>query len=267
MKTNIVFVRINNDVCNVEIVSKLKIFNVTKRYKCSYHDFIANKDLFIKCDKVVLFYEKKQSEYIKQIETELKKIMKVLVVSSVDLKKLDEIVVYYEYDKDVSGKIIIGNKVFEGGNGFAGSFGNLKVIDETGFNKSCMLSDFTSVFSLKRLIEKYSYLYKNEFFNNKEISIKQIYENYKKNDLLAKKVLDILLEVIAESLENLIHIIDPNLIILNFNLGKYEKEFIGKIKEKLYKNTFQMFKARIERFDSTNKNYLLKIVCGSIYEN
>lgn len=265
MKRNIIFLKIKNNICDVEIVRDFKIFSTIKKYRCTYREFITNKEQFIKCSKVVLFYEKNQSEYIKQIETEIKKLTKVFKVCNTDNRKLSEIVVYYEYDKDISGKIIIGNKVFEGANRLAASFDKVKIIDETNFNKRCEISEFTSVYGLNRLIEKYSYLYKNELFYNEQITIKQVYENYKKNDLLSKRVFDILLEVIIQSIENIIYIIDPNLIILNFNLGKYENEIIEIIKERLFKNTKGLFKNRIEVLNSVNKKYLMKIVCGNIY--
>ena len=138
-----------------------------------------------------------------------------------------EIVYYITHSTGIGGALIIGGKLVNGKNGYAGEIGNI-IIDENGekvnhLNKGSVETEFSGT----ALSRKATALYKEE------VSTPELMRRAKDNDPKALKLIDEMAYDFAKLLHMIAHIISPDCFIIGGGVSKEFDYYIPKVKKYL----------------------------------
>lgn len=117
----------------------------------------------------------------------------------------------------VGGGLVVHKKIIEGIHGIAGEWGH-NILEENGEacycgKRGCVETVISGV-ALERFYKELS---------RKELSLKEIVENYEKgNDKFAAETVERLLEFYGRAISTLINVLDPNLIIIGGGVGNID---------------------------------------------
>jgi N-acetylglucosamine repressor len=152
--------------------------------------------------------------------------------------------IFVEFGDGIGCGIMSEGKILHGTGGVAGEFGHIKI---KGIEEICNCGKKGCIEAVASIpsIEK-----KVEIATGKKLKIKDIVDEYKKDNHEIKKILDNVLDIFSLSISNLINILNPEIVILDKNFLLFEKfldGFIEKIKSNMVYDYPVKFK--ISNFD------------------
>jgi len=152
--------------------------------------------------------------------------------------------IFVEFGNGIGCGIMSEGKIVHGIGGVAGEFGHIKIkgIEENcNCGKKGCLEAVASIPSIEKRIET---------IIGKRLTIKEIVNEYEKNNQKIREILDGIFDIFSTSISNLINILNPEFVILDKNFLLFEKfldEFIKKIKNNMVYDYPLKFK--ISNFD------------------
>jgi len=160
--------------------------------------------------------------------------------------------IYLTISTGIGGGIIINKKLYQG-KGNAGEIGHM-IIDPNGPKCRCgnygCLEAFSSGTSIvreaKKHFKKSSLIWKLAKGKRKNINTQMVFEAYKNGDKLASQIILKSLNALAIGLVNLIHIFDPDKIILGGGVMENKKYILPFLKNFIKKKVMPGFKKNIK---------------------
>jgi glucokinase len=132
-------------------------------------------------------------------------------------------VVCYTIGTGIGGGIIIDGKIFRGSLFSAGEVGHVVVVTN-GKKCNCGVSGCLEIYASANAISKRYYE-----LSGKNVSAKEIFELWKKNDETAKKVVDETCEYLGTGISGIVNILNPEIIVIGGGVADAGDEFIKKI--------------------------------------
>ncbi|ERI94442.1 ROK family protein [Clostridiales bacterium oral taxon 876 str. F0540] len=142
--------------------------------------------------------------------------------------------IYVSVTEGIGGGIIINNNMYKGRSMRAGEIGHM-TINKNGRLCNCGKKGCWETYASNRaMINEY-----NKENNDKASNIDQIIEKYKNGEEKAIDVIEQYIEDLAEGIQNLIFIFNPDYIVVGGDISKYSNIFQDKISERIFeKNEF-----------------------------
>ncbi len=142
--------------------------------------------------------------------------------------------IYVSVTEGIGGGIIINNNMYKGRSMRAGEIGHM-TINKNGRLCNCGKKGCWETYASNRaMINEY-----NKENNDKASNIDQIIEKYKNGEEKAIKVIEQYIEDLAEGIQNLIFIFNPDYIVVGGDISKYSNIFQDKISDRIFeKNEF-----------------------------
>ncbi|MEA1981027.1 MAG: ROK family protein [candidate division Zixibacteria bacterium] len=147
----------------------------------------------------------------------------------------------------VGGAIIIDGKVYRGANSTAGELGHMSIKFDGPQckcgNYGCLESFVASHVILSRvksLLDNEMTAYFKEVLdgNPENISIKKLFNAYKREDEVAVQVLDETAGYVGTALAGLVNLLNPELVVIGGGIAEGSEKFIGKVKQEVKKRAF-----------------------------
>ncbi len=153
----------------------------------------------------------------------------------------------------LGGGIVLNKHIYRGKYGYAGEFGHV-VINPRGPLCSCgkrgCLERYASASGLKQLAKKYIQKNKQTKILKYAGSIKNItpihiYNAFRKNDAVAKKIIEDMSYYTGMGIGMLVNIFDPDIIIIAGGISREGKLLLDLIYKHLYKFTLPFYKNKV----------------------
>jgi len=158
----------------------------------------------------------------------------------------------------VGGGIIVDSKILNGSIGIGGEIGHFSIdrngVECTCGNKGCL----ERYASTKALIKKVKEAFEEEDFTGEDI-----FDEINKDNRKMKTIVDEWIEDLAKGLTSLVHIFNPEIIIVGGAISVQEENFINPLRKKILEKVMPKFSEnlRIERAILENDAGLI----GAIY--
>ncbi|MBQ6819756.1 MAG: ROK family protein [Clostridium sp.] len=168
----------------------------------------------------------------------------------------------------VGGGIIVDSKILLGNIGIAGELGHFS-IDSNGRECTCgnigCYEQYASMTALIRMVrEKYDEI-GNLSINKEDINGKYIFDELENNNEKLQEVVDAWIENIGKGLVSLVHIFNPEIILIGGAVSKQEKLFIEPVRNYVLTKVMKKFgeSLKIEAAELGNDAGLV----GAVYYN
>lgn len=140
-------------------------------------------------------------------------------------------VIYISITEGIGGGIFIKNDMYKGKDRRAGEIGHM-CIAKNGRQCNCGRKGCWETYASNRaLIKDY-----NEKSNEKISSINEIIKRYESNEENAVHVVNEYIENLAEGIQSLIFIFNPDFIVIGGEISKYSDTFNSKLSSKIFNN-------------------------------
>ncbi len=145
--------------------------------------------------------------------------------------------------------VIINNELLLGTNGYAGEYGHIRVVKD-GRQCKCgrlgCLETYASATGVMKSYEEFKVDYPNSsILRYESVNSKVIFDEAKKGDTLANKIVDFTAEVLGSSLADFACFSDPQAFILFGGITHSGDDFIHKVKNYMEKNLLNILKDKI----------------------
>jgi len=149
----------------------------------------------------------------------------------------------------IGGGVIINNQLLTGGFGYAGELGHFSV-EKDGIpcvcgNKGCYEKYASMTALVQKVKEQKEFIDMGEI-KEQEICGRIIFDMIKNNNKTVMKLADEWMEWISCGLVSLVHIFNPQLIVIGGGVSRQEELFIQKIREKIMSRTMKNFGRGLE---------------------
>ncbi|GAA6203677.1 ROK family protein [Thalassotalea sp. SU-HH00458] len=135
----------------------------------------------------------------------------------------------------IGGAILLDGKIFRGVSYAAGEFGNVQFLTQ-GVNGNTSFPSWESIASTSAMVSKFSkQLHAKCTRFPKEINGKFLFDEYKSGNPIAKEIIDENLGWMSLGISNLIHIFDPELIVIGGGISDGGSFYIDEIRSRLIK--------------------------------
>lgn len=168
----------------------------------------------------------------------------------------------------VGGGIVTDSKILLGSVGIAGELGHFSINSEgkkcTCGNRGCYEQYASTTTLIKTVKEKYDLLGEISF-NKEHINGKVIFEELARENKKLQEILDEWIINIGKGLVSLVHIFNPEIIIIGGGVSKQEKLFIKPLRKYVLENVMKRFgeNLKIEAAELGNNAGLV----GAVYYN
>nr|WP_294494149.1 ROK family protein [uncultured Anaerosporobacter sp.] len=145
----------------------------------------------------------------------------------------------------VGGGIIVNDQILLGNQGFAGEIGHFS-IDYKGVNCACgnrgCYERYASMTALINMVQEVLPLIYDSEFTKEDINGKLIFDLCKRGEPRILKVLDEWIEYVVDGLVSLVHIFNPDCIVIGGGVSVQQELFIDKVRSKLSNRVMSNFK-------------------------
>ncbi|WP_300379524.1 ROK family protein [Clostridium sp.] len=168
----------------------------------------------------------------------------------------------------VGGGIIIDSNILLGSIGIAGEIGHFSIKDDgklcTCGNKGCYEQYASMTALIKEVKKNYEYV-DNLNYNKDEINGKIIFNEIEKGNIKLELILKDWIYDIGSGLVSLVHIFNPEIIIIGGAVSKQEKLFIEPLRKYVIRHVMRMFgrNLKVEAAELENQAGLV----GAVYYN
>ena len=136
----------------------------------------------------------------------------------------------------VGGGIILGGKILPGTNGAAGEIGHIPMIDDEeeccGCGKKGCLEQYASANGIVRLAKRYFAAHpEEETALASETTSKDIWDEVKKGDAVAQKIVDQWAKILGKGLASIACVVNPQAFVIGGGMSKAGEGVIEKIRE------------------------------------
>ncbi len=142
----------------------------------------------------------------------------------------------------VGGGVITGGKLLRGSKGIAGELGHI-VVEPNGYPCGCgnhgCLETIASATGIARLAKEWKERYPDSIIS--EFSAKEVMDAARAGDPLGIKVLEIVSQSLGTALGSLIHIFNPQLIVIGGGVSRAGDVLLSAIKKRTHENVMRSF--------------------------
>lgn len=168
----------------------------------------------------------------------------------------------------IGGGIVVDSKVLLGAVGIAGEIGHFS-INSDGIKCACgskgCYERYGSMSSLVKNVKNNYHKFEHLGFEKNDINGKVIFEEVKKGNALMQEMVDFWIADIGKGLVSLVHIFNPQIIVIGGGVSSQEELFIDKVRKYVVENAMEQF----------SKNLLIKAaklsnnagLVGAVYYN
>lgn len=166
----------------------------------------------------------------------------------------------------IGGGIIVDSKVLQGRDGFAGEIGHIMIQCE-GEKCSCgnigCLEHLGSMNALIRMVKKAINEKKISWNENETIDGRHIFEQVRIGNKALEEIVELWITYISVGIINLVHILNPEIVIIGGGVSAQKELFIDKIREKVLESGMHNFTEGLEICAAQFKNQAG--ILGAVY--
>lgn len=156
----------------------------------------------------------------------------------------------------VGGGIIVDGKILLGERGYGGEIGHFG-IDKNGRKCTCgntgCLEQYASTTALIRSVREYFEQNDASFLENNEINGITVFEMAKQNKAMAG-ILDEWIADTAYGIASLVHIFNPEIVLLGGGISNEKEMFVDKVREKVLSSVMKNFRKNLKIQSAALKN-------------
>lgn len=145
----------------------------------------------------------------------------------------------------LGGGIILNNEILLGQNGFAGEMGhfsiNMQGLSCTCGNKGCF-EQYASLTALIKMVKTYYEQNNPDYLSQTPVNGKTIFDSVDDNDPDICKIVDNWIHDISCGIVSLVHIFNPELILIGGGVCVQKKHFIDKLRNEVFQNVMPNFR-------------------------
>ncbi len=149
----------------------------------------------------------------------------------------------------LGGGIIVNDQILLGHSGFGGEIGHFSIHKDgaacTCSNKGCF-EQYASMTALVNSVIKYYETKDPEHISKYPINGKSIFDSVKKGNEGITRIVDDWIHDISVGIVSLIHIFNPELIIIGGGVSVQEELFIAKLRNKVMENVMPNFRTNLD---------------------
>lgn len=149
----------------------------------------------------------------------------------------------------LGGGIIVNDQILLGQSGFGGEIGHFSIHKQgvacTCHNKGCF-EQYASMTALVNSVIKYYESADPDYICKYPINGKSIFDSVKKGDEALIRIVDAWIHDISTGIVSLIHIFNPELIIIGGGVSVQEELFIAKLRNEVMKNIMPNFRNNLD---------------------
>ena len=149
----------------------------------------------------------------------------------------------------LGGGIIVNDQILLGHSGFGGEIGHFSIPKDgaacTCSNKGCF-EQYASMTALVNSVIKYYETKDPEHISKYPINGKSIFDSVKKGNEGITRIVDDWIHDISVGIVSLIHIFNPELIIIGGGVSVQEELFIAKLRNKVMENAMPNFRTNLD---------------------
>ena len=166
----------------------------------------------------------------------------------------------------LGGGIIVNDQILLGQSGFGGEIGHFSIQKQglacTCNNKGCF-EQYASMTALVKSVREYYETADPDYMCKHPINGKNIFESVRKGDEAIIRIVDAWIHDISAGIVSLVHIFNPELIIIGGGVSVQEELFIAKLREEVMKNIMPNFRRNLQLRAATLGNNAGMI--GAVY--
>lgn len=149
----------------------------------------------------------------------------------------------------LGGGIIVNDQILLGQSGFGGEIGHFSIHKEgaacTCNNKGCF-EQYASMTALVNSVIKYYETKDPKHISTYPINGKSIFDSVKNGDEVITRIVDAWIHDISAGIVSLVHIFNPELIIIGGGVSVQEELFIAKLRNKVMENIMPNFRTNLD---------------------
>lgn len=149
----------------------------------------------------------------------------------------------------LGGGIIVNDQILLGHSGFGGEIGHFSIHKEgaacTCNNKGCF-EQYASMTALVNSVIKYYETKDPEHISTYPINGKSIFDSVKKGNEVITRIVDAWIHDISAGIVSLVHIFNPELIIIGGGVSVQEELFIAKLRNEVMENVMPNFRTNLD---------------------
>lgn len=166
----------------------------------------------------------------------------------------------------LGGGIIVNDQILLGQSGFAGELGHFSIHKQglacTCKNKGCF-EQYASMTALIRSVREYYEAIDPDYLHTHPINGKTIFESIEKGNQTIAHIADEWIHDISSGIVSLVHIFNPELILIGGGVSAQKELFIDKLRCEVMKNVMPNFKNNLTLRAATLGNHAGMI--GAVY--
>ncbi|MCI9382021.1 MAG: ROK family protein [Dorea sp.] len=149
----------------------------------------------------------------------------------------------------LGGGIIVNDQILLGQSGFGGETGHFSIHKEgvtcTCGNKGCF-EQYASMTALVNSVIRYYETAEPDHMHDCPVNGKSIFDSVKKGDEAIIRIVDAWIHDIAAGIVSLVHIFNPELIIIGGGVSVQKELFIAKLRDEVMKNIMPNFRTHLD---------------------
>lgn len=149
----------------------------------------------------------------------------------------------------LGGGIIVNDRILLGQSGFGGEIGHFSIHKQgilcTCNNRGCF-EQYASMTALVNSVKKYYETSDPDHMRKYPVNGKSIFDSVKKGDEAVIRIVDAWIYDISAGIVSLVHIFNPELVIIGGGVSVQEELFIAKLRKEVMKNIMPNFRNNLD---------------------
>ncbi|XCP85656.1 ROK family protein [Roseburia hominis] len=145
----------------------------------------------------------------------------------------------------LGGGIIVNNQILLGQAGFGGELGHFSIHKEgtgcTCGNRGCF-EQYASMTALIKAVSRYYEMTDPGYLDNHPVNGRSIFKSIKNGNEAVAHIVNLWIQDIAAGIVSLVHIFNPELIVVGGGVSVQEELFVAKLRKEVMKNVMPNFR-------------------------